>query len=200
MKKTIKNTLVVMAMLGAITSYANLTPSIPFNENIKATILTLENVKEGQRLVIKSKNGTILYKESISKTGAYQKEFDLTSLPNGSYFFELEKDLEIQIIPFSVSANTVKFSKDKEVKIFKPYVRAEGNKLLVSKLSLDLQPLMVDIYYDNPNSSNYERIYSEKIENTKVIERIFSLDKQMPGTYKIITKSEGRVYTQIFTI
>ncbi len=200
MKKTIKNTLVVMAMLGAITSYANLTPSIPFNENIKATILTLENVKEGQRLVIKSKNGTILYKESISKTGAYQEEFDLTSLPNGNYFFELEKDLEIQIIPFSVSANSVEFSKDKEVKIFKPYVRAKGNKLFVSKLSLDLQPLTLEIYYDTPNSSNYERIYSEKIENTKVIERIFSLDKQMPGTYKIITKSDGRVYTQIFAI
>lgn len=200
MKKTIKNTLVVLAMLGAITSYANLAPSLPFNENVTTTLITLDNVREGQRLLIKSKNGTILYKESISKTGAYKKEFDLTSLPNGNYFFELEKDVEIQIIPFSVSFNTVEFSKEKEVKIFKPVIRSKDNKLLVSKLSLILQPLSVEIFYDASSGSGFEKIYSEKIENTKVIERIYSLDKEKPGTYKIVTKSDGRVYTQIFTI
>ncbi len=199
MKKTIKNTLVVMAMLGSITGYANFTPAQPWNDEIKSTIITLENVREGQRLLIKSNNGTILYKESIKETGAYRKEFDLTSLPNGNYFFELDKDVEIQIIPFKVSSNIVTFAKEKEVKIFKPVVRTNGNKLLVSKLSLELQPMSLEIYYESPNGSNYERIYSEKIENTQIIERIYSLDKDKPGTYKIVTKSDGRVYSQIFT-
>lgn len=199
MKKTIKNTLVVMAMLGAITSYANFIPNSTLNEKVKTTILNLDNVRKGQRLLIKSKSGTILYKESISETGDYSKEFDLTTLPDGNYFFELEKDVEIQIIPFSVSENNVEFSKEFEVTIFKPIVRAKNNKLMVSKLSLNLQPMTIEIYYDSPNGS-FERIYSEKIENTKVFERIYSLDENKPGTYKIITKSEGRVYSQIFTI
>lgn len=200
MKKTIKHSLVVMAMLGVITSYANFTPTVSLNENVKTTILKLDNVREGHRLLIKSKSGTILYRESISKTGGYQKEFDLTSLPDGNYFFELEKDVEIQIIPFTVSSNTVVFSKEHKVTIFKPMIRTVGNKLLVSKLTLDLKPMTLEIYYDNPNSSTYERIYSETIENTKIIERIIALDKNLPGTYKVVTKSEGRVYTQIFNI
>lgn len=200
MKKTIKNTLVVMAMLGAITSYANLIPSTTLNENVKTTILTLDNVREGQRLLIKSKSGTILYKESIGKSGPYNKEFDLTSLPNGNYFFELEKEFEIQIIPFSVLSNTVKFSKEEEVKIFKPIVRTKDHKVMVSKLSLDLKPMTLEIYYNNPESSDSEKIYSEKIENTKVIERIYTLDKDKPGAYKIVTKSDGHVYTQMITI
>ena len=200
MKKTIRHSLSVMAMLGVITSYANFTPTFPLNKNLKTTILNLDNVKQGQRLLIKSKNGTILYNESINETGIYRKEFDLSSLPNGNYFFELEKDVEIQIIPFTVSSSTVEFSKENTVTIFKPIVRTVGSKLLVSKLSLDLQPLTLEIYFDDSISSNYERIYFEKIENTKVIEKIYALDKNKPGTYKIVTKSEGRVYTQMFTI
>ena len=185
-------------MLGVITSYANLNPSEGKTNNIKATVLTLENVDEGQQLLIKSVNGTILYKEEIKKEGYYQKEFDLTSLPNGNYFFELEKDMEIQIIPFNVSSTNVKFAKENEVKIFKPLVKSKNNKLYFSKLSLDQKPVMVEIYYNNANS--YESIFSEKIENTQVIERIYSLDKEKSGTYKVITKSDGRVYTQVFTI
>lgn len=200
MKKTIRHSLVVMAMLGVITSYANFTPTIPLNNNVKTTILKLDDVREGQRLLIKSNNGTILYRESISKTGGYQKEFDLTSLPNGNYFFELEKDVEIQIIPFTVDSNTVEFSKENKVTIFKPMVRTADNKLLVSRLSLDLKPMTLEIYYDDPNTSNYVRIYSETIENTKIIERVYALDKNLPGKYKVVTKSEGRVFTQIFTI
>lgn len=198
MKTTIKNSLVIIAMLGVITSYANLNPSEGKTNNIKATVLTLENVDEGQQLLIKSVNGTILYKEEIKKEGYYQKEFDLTSLPNGNYFFELEKDMEIQIIPFNVSSTNVKFAKENEVKIFKPLVKSKNNKLYFSKLSLDQKPVMVEIYYNNANS--YESIFSEKIENTQVIERIYSLDKEKSGTYKVITKSDGRVYTQVFTI
>lgn len=198
--KTLKNTLVVMAMLGTITGYANLEPSFPPNEKVKTTIIRLGKVREGQRLLIKSKSGTILYNESISKNGAYIKEFDLTSLPNGNYFFELDKDVEIQIIPFSVSAKTVTFSKEKEVIIFKPNIRTKANQLLFSKLSLEHRPVSLEIYYDNPNSASFEKIYSEKIEKTKVIERVFSLDNNRSGTYKIITKTDGRVYTQIFTI
>ena len=198
MKKTIKNTLVVAAMLGAITGYANLTPASIVSKNINTTMLKLDNVKVGQRLLIKSKNGTIIYKESIGETGAYTKEFDLTSLPDGNYFFELEKDMVIQIIPFKVISSEVEFSKKEEVKIFKPVVRTKNNLLYVSKLSLDLKPMTIEIYYDGTNGS--EKIYTEKFENTKIIERVYSIDQENPGSYKIITKTDGRIYSETFSI
>lgn len=200
MKTTFKNSLVVIAMLGVITSYANLIPSNPKNEGVRTTILTFDNVRQGQRLIIKSSNGTILYKEAIAKTGDYRKEFDLTSLPNGNYFFELEKDLEIQIIPFEVAYNKVEFAKEKEVIIFKPHVRNESNKLFLTRLSFDLMPLNIEIYYDGNEFDGYKKIFMEKVEGTKIIERIYSLDTNKKGNYKIVMKTQGSEFTQIFTI
>lgn len=200
MKTQIKNSLVVIAMLGVITSYANLAPTVPIIEGFPSTVLTFSNVSEGQRLIIKSTNGTILYKEAIIKSGDYRKEFDLTSLPNGSYFFELDKDLEIQIIPFVVAYNKIEFLKDKEVVIFKPHVRSENNKFYLSRLSFDLMPLTIEIYYSGNEFLGSEKVFSEKVEGTKIIERIYAFDKDKKGTYKIVMKTQGREFIQTFTI
>ncbi|MGJ8591349.1 MAG: hypothetical protein ACSHXF_02305 [Aquaticitalea sp.] len=200
MKNTLKIMMIVMALLGVMTSSANGKITVSSNENTKSTIIKLDDVRKGHQLLIKSNHGTVLYNESISQTGVYKKEFDLTTLPDGIYFFELDKDVVIQIIPFSVLSNTVKFDKDKEVKVFKPVVQYRNNKLTVSKLALDLKPMTVEIFYDNPHTTISEKIHSEKIENTKIIERVYILDQKKPGTYRIVTKTDGRSYTQMITI
>lgn len=197
MKTTIKNSLVVIAMLGAITGYANLKPVDALNEDIKKTIINLNNVKEGQRLLIKSTTGTILYRESIQKTGLYKKAFDLTALPNGAYFFELEKDTEITIIPFIVKASEVIFNKEEKVSIFKPIFRVKENMLFVNKLSLDMKPMKIEIFYD---SGDFELIHSEEISNTQKIERVYNLLKHVKGNYKIVCKTEGRVFVNYFKV
>jgi len=174
MKTTIKNSLVIIAMLGTITSYANLMPSSLLNEGIKKTILNLENVREGQQLLIKSEEGIIVYRESIQKTGLYKKEFDLTSLPNGNYYFEIDKDFEIKII-FKVNNNIVS----------------------VSKLSLGLEPVEIKIYF---NSGDFELIHSEIITDSQSIQRTFNLLKNVKGDYKIECKTEGRVFVKYFKV
>ena len=62
----------------------------------------------------------------------YNKGFDLTSLPNGEYYFELDKDIEVQVIPFQVKMNKVEFLKEKETKFFKPIIRFKDNKILLT--------------------------------------------------------------------
>jgi hypothetical protein len=193
MKTTIKNSLVVMAMLGAITGYANFKPTDVLNE----TIIKLDNVKEGQRLLIKSKTGTILYRESIRKTGLYKKEFDLTALPNGDYFFELDKDLEITIIPFNVKDAQVIFKKEEEKSIFKPVIRTEDNILFVGKLSLNKEPMKIEIFYD---SGDYELIHTEEVSGTQNIEKVFNLLKNIKGKYKVVCTTEGREFINYFKV
>ncbi len=197
MKTTIKNSIVVMAMLGAITGYANLKPSDVLNETIKKTIIKLDNVKEGQRLLIKSSTGTIVYRESIQKTGLYKKEFDLTSLPNGDYFFELDKDFEITIIPFIVKDAQVIFKKEEEKSIFKPAIRTENNILFVGKLSLNMEPMKIEIFFD---SGDYELIHTEEVSGTQNIEKVFNLLKNIKGKYKIVCTTEGRVFINYFKV
>lgn len=198
MKTSIKNSLVIIAMLGVVTGYANLTPiNASYGEDPKRTILTLESMREGQRLFIKSTNGTILYKESIDRSGSYKKEFDLTSLPNGDYFFEVDKDFEIKIIPFKVNGAQVTFQKERTKSIFKPVVTIKDNIVTVSKLVLDNTSVDVKIYFD---SGDYELIHSERIENIKNIQRVYRLLKNVTGNYKVICKSDGREFVTYFKV
>jgi hypothetical protein len=201
MKKEVKKGILMVTMLSAMISYA--TGSATFEKKVETenSTLSIHNVKQGQQLVIKDYNGIVLYKELIEKSGAYTKGFDLTTLPNGEYYFELDKDIEVQVIPFKVYLNKVEFLKDKETKFFKPFIRFKENKVLLSRLSFDNKPLEVKIYYDYDNGfSDYELIHSEKFKDTKIVERVYALDKTKKGNYRVVVKTEGREFTESITI
>lgn len=183
------------AMMAAVTGYANDTSLPSIDKDEKRTAVYFNNVKQGNLLSIKDANGVILYKELIEQTGRYSKGFDLTALPNGNYIFELEKDLEIRTIPFSVTFNAVAFKKEQETVVFKPYTRVKGNLAMVSKLSLTEAPLDIKVYYEDETiNSRYELVHKENIKNTRIIEKVFKLPKE--GRYKLVFESEGRVFTE----
>jgi hypothetical protein len=194
MKRRIKNIVPMVAMMASVMGYANTDNSLK-KEKVRA-VLTLTDVKKGHELVIKDTNLLVLYRESIVQNGTYSKGFDLTALPDGNYFFELEKDVKIVIMPFTVTANKVKFEKEKEAIIFKPIMRVVNNKLLVSRLSFEAQPLNVEIYYEASFRETSSLIFSEKIEDTKIIERIYELSKRKKGDYIIVFTTQGREFTE----
>jgi hypothetical protein len=195
MKNLIKRSIVMAVLFTTMLSSANEISSLRNLNDEKTTMLTLLNVKEGNQLFIKDVFGLILYKESIKESGEFVKGFDLTSLPDGKYFFELDKDLEIAIIPFEVKMNTVEFNKELETTIYKPYITKKENRVLVSKLSLDKQPLEVKIYYDY-NLGSYDLIHSETIEKSMNIQRAYKLSKNEKGNYKVVLKTEGHTFIE----
>jgi len=190
--KTIKKSLLVVAVCTAILGNANEISTLSTKENVfKETELTLSNVKPGNLLSIKDYNGIVLYKELIKSTGTYNKGFDLTALPKGEYYFEIDKDLEIKTIPFTVKSNTVEFKKEEEVITFKPYVRQKNDLVLLSKLAPNLETLNVSIYAET--IGGYELAYSEKIEGSQTIERAYKLEK---GNYKLVFNSDNKQFTK----
>ncbi|MGH1387293.1 hypothetical protein [Kordia sp.] len=194
MKKRMNHIVCMIMMIVSMLSYAN--PTYSLDTHKESTILTFNNVKKGHQLVIKDTNLLILYKEAIQKNGRYSKGFDLTALPDGTYYFELEKDVEIVVIPFTVVANKVTFDKEKETIVYKPTVRLEENHLFVSRLSLDTQPLSIKIYYRDSLGKGTDLIFSEKIKNTKIVERIYELSKEKKGKYTIVFTSKGREFEE----
>jgi len=199
MKKLMKNTLVIVALFTALLANANAT--LNDLKEAKRTTLTLNDVKIGDELLIKNTHGIILYNESIQNPGDYSKGFDLTELPNGDYYFELNKAIKIVIIPFHVSNTIVVFKKEKETTIFKPSVRNKKNKVYISKLSLDQKPLAIKVYYEGIEGNNFDLIYTETINNdSKNIGRILSLDEEKEGRYKIVTETEGRTFVHFVHI
>jgi len=198
MKNVIKNSkkgILMVTMFATLLSFANDASFYSIKNEAKRTSLTLTDVKQGNLLSIKDENGIVLYKELIQKTGTYTKGFDLTTLPDGGYLFELEKDLEINTIPFSVEVNTVVFKKEDEKTIFKPFTRVIGNVAYVTKLALNGEPLKVEIYF-NDAAAQSELIYSETIENTVNINRVYKLTGLRKGNYKIVYSTNGRIFTK----
>lgn len=178
-------------------SFANEVSVFTIKNEADKTSLTLTDVKKGNLLSIKDENGIVLYKEFIQKSGSYTKGFDLTELPNGSYLFEVDKDVEISTIPFMVNADGVTFDAAGEKVTYKPVTRVIGDLLYVTKLSLNEAPLEIDIYYESDEvNGEFESVYSEKIENSKIIERVYKLEDIKDGKFEIVCHSEGRVFTK----
>ena len=162
----------------------------------KITSMSFKKVKLGSKLSIKDRDGIVLYKESIVKTGDYSKGFDLTTLPNGDYYFELDSELEIVIIPFNVVSNQVVFKKEEKSTIFKPLVRVKDNIVFVSRVSYEESPIEFKIYY----ADNYDLVLSEKTENQNHLKKIYDFSKAKKGNYLFVFKSNGRRFTKTVKI
>ena len=125
MKTFKKRVLVVVFMLGTLFNYANNDKDFNTKVDAKKVKIVFKNVKKGNLLIIKDKNGVQLHSELISKYGKLIKTFDFSTLNNGKYTVELNKDFEILINTIEVLNNKVIFNKSSEKKIFKPVIRTK---------------------------------------------------------------------------
>ena len=201
MKNVIKNTkkgILMVTMFTTMLSFAKEVSFFTITKDAKTTSLTLSNVKAGDLLSIIDNNEVVLYKETIQQDGIYKKGFDLSTFPNGSYVFELNKAVEIRTMPFTINNNTVNFDKNAEKTIYKPITRVQDNTVFISRLSLEKKTLSIEIYFnsDNLSYSQSDLIYSEKIKNTENINRVFKLADFNKGTYRIIFNTDGKVFTE----
>ena len=192
--RTIKRKVfVAIFMLVTIVNFAN-------NNDLNTLLsadkveVTFNNAKKGNQLTIKEANGAILHSEEILKEGTLVKTFNLSELENGIYTLELEKDFQIVVKSVKVNNRNVTFLVEAEKLIFKPIVRNKENKLMITKIAFDEEPLKISIYYKN------EIIYSETLEGDKILNRVYSLDKGLKGEYKVVSYNNGRSYVNNFKI
>ena len=196
MKKLTKRSLIILGLFTSLLSFANDGYTTIKEKEPKVTNVSFKNVKLGSMLSIKDINGLVIYKESIVKKGAYSKGFDLTALPNGEYYFELDSELKIVIIPFNVVSNQVKFKKEEEFTIFKPNIRVKDDIVYVTRSSDSESVVNYRIYYQKNN----DLVYSEKLENVKNFNKIFDFSTSEKGTYLFVFYTEGRKFSKIFKI
>ncbi len=195
--KKVLNTVLMFCLLSAST----LTASYAAADINKRAMIVLENVKDGQTLTLVSDLGEILYKEEITQTGRYVKNFDLASLPKGHYQFELEKDFEIKVIPVTVMNDDVLLETEKATIVYKPVVRVKEEIVYVSKLSLDHEPMTVKLYYeDSMAKNNYELIFAETLRNEDVLDRAYKLSKKEKGNYRVVISTGDRTFTEYIKI
>lgn len=192
MKTTIRKSVLVALMLGTFTSYATGTTLVEKNgTEIK---VAFNNVKKGQRWYIKNSEGKILHQEELKRDGSFVQEFNFASLQNGYYTLEVNKDFQIDVTPFTVISGEATFHKKAERIIFKPVIRTEKNKVLISKLDFDASPLKVTIYFEG------EIIFKDTVKGGDLLRRVYQLRKDIKGSYKVVMKANDRIYTNEFSL
>jgi hypothetical protein len=193
MKTIIKKYLVAVTFLLSLISYAT-------EKNISSTIegrkvkVEFTAVKKGQVLSIKNANSIVMYSDIIEMAGNYARTFDLTGLENGKYTTELEKDFETIIKPFLIKNRLVTFLPEENKTIFKPVIRTQDNLLLISKISLEDQPVKITLYYKG------DVIYTETSKDTKVLNRALRLLKNKKGNYTVAISADNKKYSKNFKI
>jgi hypothetical protein len=193
MKTTIKKHLVAVTFLLSLVSYATEKNISSTTEGRKVKV-EFTAVKKGQVLSIKNTNSIVMYSDIIEMAGNYARIFDLTSLENGKYTTELEKDFETIIKPFLIENGLVTFLPEENKTIFKPVIRIQDNLLLISKISLENQPIKITLYYKG------DVIYTETAKDIKVLNRAFRLLKNKKGNYTATINANGKKYSKNFKI
>ena len=142
-----------------------------------------------------------MYSEVIETSGVFTKLYDFTLLPEGDYAFELEKDFEVKIKPLTIEANKVYLNSDDESVFYKPVVNLKDNKILISQLALNGNPLTIKLYYTKKGEDEV-LLYRATYQNNEkhIIEKVLSLSKNYKGEYRIVLSSNGQDYSDMFTL
>ncbi|PIV96519.1 MAG: hypothetical protein COZ16_01480 [Flavobacteriaceae bacterium CG_4_10_14_3_um_filter_31_253] len=193
-KKMKKQIITIALLINSLIGYSNAEINNYLVDNSKKVTVEFRNVKKGHLLSIKDNKGVTIYSEVISENGHLAKILDVTYLEQGTYYVELDKDFEIVIKPFKIKENIVIFEENEEKTIFKPVIRNQENMIFISKIALDNEPMQVVIYY------NDEVIFSETIQTETILNRIYRLEKEIKGNYKVVFYNNNRSFENAFKI
>ena len=98
------------------------------------------------------------------------------------------------IKPFLIENGLVTFLPEENKTIFKPVIRTQDNLLLISKISLEDQPVKITLYYKG------DVIYTETSKDTKVLNRALRLLKNKKGNYTVAISADNKNYRKNFKI
>lgn len=190
---TMKNLLIVAFMFTLFMGYANDLKTKRTAANV--TTVTFKNVKKGHLLTIKDNTSAILYSEQVQLAGNYIQHFNLTTLLNGLYTIELDKDSEILIKYFNVKNGVIIFDASRESSFFKPTTNLKNDLLYVSQLASSSDAILdVQIYYNNT------LIHEDQLTNSAVLKRIYKIDTTKKGEYIVLMKSNDREFYKSYVL
>ncbi|MBU0941073.1 MAG: hypothetical protein K2Y30_12125 [Flavobacteriaceae bacterium] len=135
MKKILKFSLVVVAILSTIKSNAS---SIDFSLAVKykqGKVVSFA-VREVSKIKLSVYDGTnaLVNVERITANGLVSRTYDLEALPDGDYFLEAETSLKISRYTISVSEKSAILCPDAVSEIYKPVFQAKNG---ITSVSID---------------------------------------------------------------
>lgn len=187
--------IVLGALITGTTIYANGSTDLPSERPGKTTRITFDNVNKGARLYVKDSQGFTLFSERIAIEGSYARSFDLSKLPEGEYYFEVDKKGFIDVFPFSVTTSSIEMISTLRQVIAKPSVKVNNKMVYVRGNGPEDQSLEIEIHYEGD-----ELVYTEHLSGRGDITRAYDFSTSVGGDYLYTIKSQGRTFNEMVHI
>lgn len=191
MKNLIKRSFLIVALFTTIAlTAAEVESGMKLKIDSKLVDLSLYNTDGNITVRVKDSKDYVLYTEQFEGKD-YSKKYDLATLPNGDYFFEIEGQTKIKLVSFRVKPNAVVLNNTYKTILFKPVVRQENNKIYISKLALNDESLNVVLY-----DRNYNVLYKEELNGNVNLEKVLNISNLEKGNYILKLNSNTQSFTK----
>ena len=147
MKKLIKKGLLSVALLAAVAVNASNKLNVEVaSDNSKMLSISLEEVVSGETVYIEDYRGQVLYSENLEASKAYNKVFNLSSLPDGMYFIGSKEDEKIQVTPILVEESGVSLVTESTKTYLAPEVTIEEDVLRVMVRNYNNSEVLIEVF------------------------------------------------------
>jgi len=140
-------------------------------------------------ITLKSGNGRVFYKETMSNGENFAKRLDLSQMPNGEYTLEVENNDTFTAVPVIVENTSAVVKANDEVTIVKPTLRVVGDRLDIAIAGNYAKDVWVSIFDNDSNRLVFEKVSTEKMKR-------FDLSKLNRGRYTVYMSTEGKNFVQ----
>ena len=191
MKKLIKKSLLVVAVLTSIVINAtNINNVVVDVIDVKLIDLKLNNSDGDLKISVRDTYGELLHSEKF--VGSYfSQKYDFNTLPVGDYYFEIEGQTKINVMPFKISSKGIDFDNVVESVYYKPTVRQNEDLVFITKVALNEENLTVVLYDQQLNV-----LYKEELNGNVNLGKTLNLGKLKSGYYNLLMKSDGKIFEQ----
>ena len=184
-----KNYLFIIAVFFTIATTA-MDDGIDVRVSAKIINFKLQNGDGDIEVSVVDSKGFKLYKEKF-QGAVFVKKFDCTTLPKGSYFFKIEGQTNIRVMPFTVEFNHIKINSKSETIFYKPIVRMENDNVFISILAGDNESLEIELFDEALNL-----LYTEEIVGEVNLGRKLNISRLVKGDYRLVLKSGSKIFKQ----
>jgi hypothetical protein len=165
-------------------------------ENKMITLRVGSAQSDMTNIKIKNQFGQVIYSETVENVNGILKNFDLKNLESGHYKIELENALNIEVLPITITWDSVMVAHDQFTTVHKPFFKLnENGNVDFNYLNLNAKSTKVMITNEKGNV-----IYKEDLGNGSDIEKRYDISSLEKGKYQFIVQSGDRNFKHSITL
>ncbi len=162
-------------------------------EQLQVKVLNIGS--EPIRITIFDLKHQSLLEETVTAQQQINKIYDLKNLPEGKYYISFSKSLMETVQPFYISSKGVRVDAADRLQKYAPSIRKKGELLDIDLLLNQFSQIQVSIY-----DASGKVVFSEKHDQTIVLNRSYDLKGIPPGEYTIELRAASEVFYKTFEV